>query len=166
MAPRTRPLIPNDVRPLHIQMAQLLAGAIADGAYSGGETLPGVRKLAEKYGVSDRVAHHAMDLLATRGLVAKGETTQRAIVTASRQEARAQRSQIAAMKDAATVAERLDALEARMDRVDELAAPLTVAGPDVASDDEVSELRRRLERAEAQIIDLYAKAGRPAAGMG
>ena len=56
-------------RPLYEQVADLVAGQIADGVYPSGHRIPSVRRLREQHGVSVTTAVEACRLLEARGLV-------------------------------------------------------------------------------------------------
>jgi GntR family transcriptional regulator len=59
----------DDPRPSYVQLADLLRRGIADGTYPPGSRLPGLRKLAEDYGVANATAGKAVDVLQREGLV-------------------------------------------------------------------------------------------------
>lgn len=55
---------------LYVQLADLVAGQIADGTFQPGDRIPSVRRLHEQHGVSLSTAVEACRLLESRGLVA------------------------------------------------------------------------------------------------
>ncbi len=56
-------------RSLYLQLADVLAGRIADGTYRAGDRIPSVRKLREQFGVSLTTVLGACRVLEDRGLV-------------------------------------------------------------------------------------------------
>jgi GntR family transcriptional regulator len=55
--------------PLYQQIAEVIAGRIADGTYARGRRIPPARELAEEFGVSRRTVADALALLQERGLL-------------------------------------------------------------------------------------------------
>ncbi|MGH9017881.1 MAG: PLP-dependent aminotransferase family protein [Acidimicrobiales bacterium] len=55
--------------PLYLQLAEAVAGRIADGTYGAGERIPSVRQLREQFGVSLSTVLEACRVLEDRGLV-------------------------------------------------------------------------------------------------
>ncbi|MDR3080052.1 MAG: winged helix-turn-helix domain-containing protein [Streptomyces sp.] len=67
---RNRPPIdPTKIAYIYMQVADYIAGQIADGTLSPGARLPGERALAEEYGVAFLTVRRAMKELRERGLV-------------------------------------------------------------------------------------------------
>ena len=54
---------------LYLQLADVLAGQIADGTYRAGDRIPSVRKLRDQFGVSLTTVLEACRVLEDRGLV-------------------------------------------------------------------------------------------------
>jgi len=55
--------------PLYVQIADIIAGRIADGTYPPNSRVPSAAQIREEFGVSARTAEAALNRLKERGLV-------------------------------------------------------------------------------------------------
>ncbi|MET9020705.1 GntR family transcriptional regulator [Actinopolymorpha sp. NPDC004070] len=62
-------LSPDDVRPLHVQIADDLRRQISAGRYRVGDKLPSLRALAETYNVAEPTVHSAIRDLQRAGIL-------------------------------------------------------------------------------------------------
>jgi DNA-binding GntR family transcriptional regulator len=131
---------PNDHRPPYQQIADDLRRAIASGTPAPGVRLDSTRDLAVKYGVAAMTVHQAIRLLRDEGLVESWQGRGTFVRAAPSDERPADLpAQVRELRQ----------------RVDQLADNET----DV--DAQLADLRRQLASSQAQIMELYARAGLP-----
>jgi len=130
---------PNDPRSPYQQIADDLRRSITTGAIAPGERLPSTRTLAVKYGVAAMTVHQAIKLLRDENLVDSWQG----------------RGTFVRIEGAERPQDLTSAMDELRSRVDSLTEEGAVTG------EQLADLRRQLARSQAQIMELYARAGLP-----
>jgi DNA-binding GntR family transcriptional regulator len=128
---------PNDPRSPYQQIADDLRRRISSGELAPGMRVESTRELAARYGVAPMTIHQAIRVLRDEGLVQSWQG--RGSFVRSEGVERPQ-----------DLTEAVSELRAQVD---------ALAAEGVDTGDQLAELRRQLARAQAQIMELYARAG-------
>jgi DNA-binding GntR family transcriptional regulator len=129
----------NDPRTSYQQIADDLRRRISSGELAPGRRLESTRVLASRYGVAPMTIHEAVRLLKSEGIV-RSQPGRGTFVRAEGDENQPPQDLPSAV---AELRSRVDALAAN----------------DASTDEQLAELRRQLARSQAQIMELYARAG-------